>query len=67
MFFSLNLDYLFQSIRKTVACCKHVLKDFWQSLRIDPTEKCEIWIEEAKQKRFRSFLHFILIIKERIV
>ena len=38
-------------MRKTVACCKHVLKDYWKSLRIDFTDKSEIWIEEAKHKR----------------
>lgn len=43
-----NLDF---SVKKTVACCKHVLKDYWQCLRIDPTEKSQAWIEEAKRKQ----------------
>ncbi|CAF0859618.1 unnamed protein product [Rotaria sordida] len=38
-------------VKKTVACCKNVLKDYWQSLRIDLTDKCEIWIKEAKRKQ----------------
>jgi hypothetical protein len=43
--------FFFYSVKKTVACCKNVLKDYWRSLRIDLTEKSEVWIEEAKQKR----------------
>lgn len=50
--------FLGSSVKKTVACCKNVLKDYWQCLRIDPTEKSQAWIEEAKRKRFvvRMFL-----------
>ena len=39
------------SVKQTVACCKNVLKDYWQSLRIDLSEESEVWIEEAKRKR----------------
>ncbi|CAF3550340.1 unnamed protein product [Adineta steineri] len=39
------------TVKKTVACCKNVLKDYWQSLRIDLTEKSQVWIEEALHKR----------------
>ncbi|CAF4075339.1 unnamed protein product [Rotaria sp. Silwood2] len=38
-------------VTKSVACCKNVLKDYWQSLRIDSMDKSEIFIEEAKHKR----------------
>ncbi|CAF1459613.1 unnamed protein product [Adineta ricciae] len=38
-------------VKKTVACCKNVLKDYWQSIRIDSTEGSEVWIREAKQKQ----------------
>jgi len=50
-------------VKKTVACCKIVLKDYWQSLRIDSTDKSEVWIEEAKRKQLVKFilLWFMLI------
>jgi hypothetical protein len=53
MYKIINFDRLiiFSSIRKTVACCQNVLKDYWQSLRIDLTDKSDIWIEEAKRQQ----------------
>ncbi|CAF4560221.1 unnamed protein product, partial [Rotaria magnacalcarata] len=38
-------------VKKTVACCKNVLKGYWQSLKIDLTDEGEFWIEEARRKR----------------
>jgi len=54
-------------VKKTVACCKNVLKDYWQSLRIDSTDKSEVWIEEAKRKRLVKFNYFYYLDKKYIV
>ncbi len=51
-------------MKKTVACCKNVLKDYWQSLRIDSTDKSEVWIEEAKRKRLVKFNYFYYVDKK---
>jgi hypothetical protein len=68
--FGLSICFsFFYSVKKTVACCKNVLKDYWQSLRVDLTEKSEVWIEEAKQKRlielirtrFNGLIIFLLV------
>jgi hypothetical protein len=66
---SICFSFFFYSVKKTVACCKNVLKDYWQSLRVDLTEKSEVWIEEAKQKRlielirtrFNGLIIFLLV------
>lgn len=49
-------------MRKAVACCKNVLKDYWQSLRIDETDKSEVWIKEAKQKQLVQFIFFLIML-----
>lgn len=56
-------------MKKTVACCKNVLKDYWKSLRIDPTDKSQVWIEEAKRKQLVKFIFLfeIEIIKKEPV
>ena len=56
MKFTFEESFLAFSVKKTVACCKNVLKDYWQCLRIDSTEKSQAWIEEAKQKRLVTLL-----------
>jgi hypothetical protein len=43
--------YFCFSVKQTVACCKHVLKDYWTALRIDSTVASQIWIDEAHRKR----------------
>ncbi len=52
-------------MKQTVACCKNVLKDYWESLRIDLTDKSEVWIEEAKRKRLVQFICFVIMFNKR--
>jgi len=53
-------------VKKTVACCKNVLKDYWQSLRIDSTDKSEVWIEEAKRKQLVKLILLGLFLIEDV-